>query len=259
MVEDFFILDVPVFVPVYKSDTKYKDNLWNLLKETSNGYCMYCYDSVWINKQRRGQIEHGIERKNSEKSLSDCVPNLALACEICNSKSKKRGETNRRLAVEYIKEFEKGFCSKFDCKGICEKFEKIRQVYIRNGKVLLQPFEARISDKGNDLRLQYDLLNCRYILSQKEEYTEEEKDIIEQHIQLFWLNSSERKNNEIGKYCKNVMDTGSLLLNIDYNNLMVELLKEKLQKINLKEAIKICTVIYITAFDYLSTQQICKE
>ena len=67
------------------------------------------------------------------------------------------------------------------------------------------------------------------------------------------MNSSERKNNEIGKYCKNVVDTGSLLLNVDYNNLMVELLKEKLQKTNIKDAIKICMAIYSMAFDYLAT------
>lgn len=258
MTEDFFVLDVPVFIPAYRSDTKYgwtnyKDNLWNLLKDTSNGYCMYCYDSIWINGQRRGQIEHGIEKKNSEKALSDCVPNLSIACEICNSKYKKRGEVSRRLADKYIKEFESGSCSKFDCKGICEKFKKLRQIYIKNGKVLIQPFEARINDKGNVLRLQYDLLNCRYIPSRREKYTEEECDIIEQHIRLFGLNSSERKNNEIGKYCKNVIDADSLLLSIDYNNLMVELLKEKLRQINIKDAIKICTVIYSMAFNSLAT------
>ena len=114
-------------------------------------------------------------------------------------------------------------------------------------------FEARINDKGNVLRLQYELLNCRYIPSEKEEYTEEERDIIEQHIRLFGLNSSERKNNEIGKYCRNVVDTHSLLLDIDYNNLMVELLKEKLQKTDTENANKICTVIYNAAFDYLAT------
>lgn len=103
------------------------------------------------------------------------------------------------------------------------------------------------------MRLQYDLLNCRYVSSEREEYSEEERDIIEQHIRLFGLNSSERKNNEIGKYCKNVIDSGSLLLNIDYNNLMVELLKEKLQKTNLEDAIKICTAIYSMAFNYLAT------
>ena len=34
---------------------------------------------------------------------------------------------------------------------------------------------------------------------------------------------------------------------------MVELLKEKLQKTNLEDAIKICTAIYSMAFDYLAT------
>ena len=34
---------------------------------------------------------------------------------------------------------------------------------------------------------------------------------------------------------------------------LVELLKEKLQKTNLEDAIKICTVIYSMAFDYLAT------
>lgn len=258
MTEDFFVLDIPTFFPAYKKDirygwTKYKDNLWNLLKETTDGYCMYCYDTIWINNQRRGQIEHGVEKQNSKKTLSDCVPNLGIACEICNSKYKKRGEKKRRLALEYIKEFEKGSCQSFDCKGICEKFKKLRQTYIREGKVLIQPFEARINDKGNVLRLQYELLNCRYIPSEKEAYTEEERDIIEQHIRLFGLNSSERKNNEVGKYCRNVVNTHSLLLDIDYNNLMVELLKKKLQETDIKNAIKICTVICNAAFDYLAT------
>ena len=69
---------------------------------------MYCYDSIWINGQRRGQIEHGIEKKNSEKSLSDCISNLSIACEICNSKYKKHGEKSRRLAQNILKNWKKG-------------------------------------------------------------------------------------------------------------------------------------------------------
>ena len=70
--EDFFVVDIPVFVPEYDKDkkygwTNYKDELWDLLKETTHGYCMYCYDRIWINQERRGQIEHGIEKKNSMK------------------------------------------------------------------------------------------------------------------------------------------------------------------------------------------------
>lgn len=49
--EDFFVVDIPVFVPEYDKDkkygwTNYKDELWDLLKETTHGYCMYCYDRI---------------------------------------------------------------------------------------------------------------------------------------------------------------------------------------------------------------------
>lgn len=41
--DDIFTIDIPVFVPEYKEDekygwSKYKDNLWSLLKETTDGY-----------------------------------------------------------------------------------------------------------------------------------------------------------------------------------------------------------------------------
>ncbi|MCI8887916.1 MAG: hypothetical protein HFG70_07495 [Hungatella sp.] len=70
--EDYFTVDIPVFVPKYDENTKYgwskyKDNLWEVLRKTTDGYCMYCYDSIWINGQRRGQIEHGIEKANSRQ------------------------------------------------------------------------------------------------------------------------------------------------------------------------------------------------
>lgn len=110
MKEDFFLIDIPVFKPVYVMNekygwTKHKENLLLLLKDTTDGYCMYCYDSVWINRQIRGQIEHGIERVNSKQYLSDCVPNLGLACDNCNLSYKRRGEKIRKLPAKSIKEF----------------------------------------------------------------------------------------------------------------------------------------------------------
>ena len=73
--EDFFVVDIPVFVPEYDKDkkygwTNYKDELWDLLKETTHGYCMYCYDRIWINQERRGQIEHGIEKKEFNETFT---------------------------------------------------------------------------------------------------------------------------------------------------------------------------------------------
>lgn len=97
---DYFSVDIPVFVPSYDEKklygwSRYKDDLWDLLKDTTGGYCMYCYDTVWINGQRRGQIEHGIEKINSPEYLTDCVPNLGwlakTAMENIRKEEKKEG------------------------------------------------------------------------------------------------------------------------------------------------------------------------
>lgn len=255
--DEVFLLDIPVFKPEYKDDakygwTKYKEELWDLLKETSGGYCMYCYDRVYINHQRRGQIEHGIERNNfkdrPEKLLDDCVPNLGLACENCNTKYKKRKEGQRKLSISQIKEFESGECDKFDCKKMCPKYKKLREQYIKQGQILIQPLENMLDKAGKVLQIQYDLLKGMYIPSQAIRYSDEERKVIENHIDQFCLNKPERENREIAKYCVDVMDNQSLLLKIQYNNLMVDLLREKLQKMTLNHAIKICEIIYMQAF-----------
>lgn len=254
MTEDFFLIDIPVFEPEYDTEvkygwSKYKYNTWDLLKNTTGGYCMYCYDSIWINGQRRGQIEHGIEKTNSPERLTDCVPNLGIACENCNDSYKRRGEVKRKLSRESIEEFECGECLKYDCKSPCEKFKVLRRKYIRNGKIVLQPFEAKCREDGHSLRLQYDLLNCRYIPSRScREYDREELDIIAGHIKLFELNSPERKNYEIGKFCKNVIDNQCLMQGVTYNSMLVELFREKLRKLELKEAVNVCRIVYMKAF-----------
>lgn len=251
--EDFFVVDIPVFVPEYDKDkkygwTNYKDELWDLLKETTHGYCMYCYDRIWINQERRGQIEHGIEKKNLMKRLQDCVPNLGISCENCNQKYKKRGEQKRRLSQEQICEFEKGECTSFECKEMCTSFRKIRRAYVKQGKIMIQPFETKLEENGNVLRIQYDLLQCKYIPMKSYHYTEQELEVIRKHIELFALNSPERKNYEIAKYCKNVIDNRSLMLGIDYNNLIVDLFREKLVSLHeLEKAIKLCKTIYCMA------------
>lgn len=215
---------------------------------------MYCYDSIWINGKRRGQIEHGIEKANSAKLLSDCVPNLGIACELCNGSFKRRGEAKRKLPIESINEFAACDCKKYDCKKPCTKYKKLRNEYIRAGKILLQPFDTKIYENGKSLRLQYDLLNCKYIISKSQgEYNKEEKSIIEGHIKLFGLNSPERKNFEVSRYCKNVIDNHSINLGYEYNNLLVDLFRRKLQCVDLAEAVKICRVIYSNAFYQFST------
>lgn len=259
MTEDFFKVDIPIFLPKYEEEklygwSRYKDNLWEVLREATGGYCMYCYDTVIVNEQRHGQIEHGIEKANSEERLSDCIPNLGLACMVCNGKYKKRGEKRRKLPLQSIQEFEMGECRGFACKNACENFRKLRREYIRNGKIILQPFEAKIREDGHCLGLQYDLLKCRYIPAQpRDGYEPEELEIINAHIRLFGLNAPERKNYEVGLYCKNVIDNQSFMNGVKYNNLVVNLFREKLQYLKIEEAVKICKIIYMSAFMQLAT------
>lgn len=194
MTEDFFLLDIPVFVPEYDKEkkygwTKYKDELWDLLIRTTNGYCMYCYDNIIINGQKIGQIEHGIEKMNSMERLIDCVPNLGISCSICNEKYKRRGERRRRLSEESIKQFEEGECLKYDCKGACGRFDRIREEYVKKGAILLQPFGYENPETKNVLKIQYDLLNCKYVpYLGGDQYTEQENIIIKKHIEQFGLN-----------------------------------------------------------------------
>ncbi len=229
--EDFFVIDIPVFIPAYDKKKQYGwsrhyNELWDLLKETAGGYC----------------------------NLTDCVPNLGLACSNCNEKYKRKGEKKRKLPLKYIRDFEEGVCDKFDCKEPCGRFKKLRMEYIRLGKIIPQPFEARSMESGHVLRLQYDLLKCQYISAKDSDaYDKEELEIIQNHIELFGLNKPERKNYEVGKYCKNVIDFHSFMQDIEYNNLVVDLLRKKLMKLDIKKAIKICRIIYSNAWKKLNT------
>ncbi len=250
---DYFSVDIPVFMPDYDKEklygwSRYKDNLWDILKDTTSGYCMYCYDTVWINGQRRGQIEHGIEKVNSPEYLTDCVPNLGLACENCNGKYKRRAEEKRKLSKELLREFESVSCKKYACRIPCERYIKLRIEYVRRGKIILQPFESKAHENGNILKLRYDLLNGKYIPGDCGcSYSREELGIIEGHIRLFGLNSAERRNREVGKYCKNVIDYHSLMQDMSYDNLVVDLFRDKLKDLPIDDAVKVCKIIYSRA------------
>ena len=144
-------------------------------------------------------------------------------------------------------------CQGNKCKKLCEKMKKIRKQYSGTGGILVPPFD-NFGINENKMEIQYDLLNARYIPSEKYNYTEEERKIIENHIKLFHLNSSERRNREVALYCKNVIDQESLLTGIRYNNYIVDLFREKLEKLdNISKAIEICKIIYFMNFIKMAT------
>ena len=257
MEENIFLLSIPNFIPSYKEDTcygysKYKENLLDLLKETSGGYCMYCYNRVYINGDYMCQIEHGIEKSNSTR-LEDCVPNLGIACPKCNQSYKKTGEKKRKLKKESITAFEKGTCLTFNCKVQCNNFIALRKEYVKYANIILQPFGVVNDETKHEYRLQYDVLKGKYLPSEEETYTSNERRFIEAHIKQFGLNNPKSRNREIGRYCRNVIDQNSILDEVEYNNLLVDLFRDKLRKKDINTAVHICEVVYKHALINLQT------
>lgn len=253
MQEDFFLLDLPIYKPIYKENTVYgyssdkkKQNTIELLTETSNGYCMYCYNRVVINGNNYAHIEHGIEKKNT-KCLEDCVPNLGLACSKCNQSYKGKGEKERNLTARQKQKLNACKCESENCKAVCKTFQHCRNYYVKKWRIILQPFGVeRVERRKRVLyKIQFNLLTGEYIASEKENYSERDIEFIKQHINFFGLNDVERRNKELAIYCKNVIAEKSLLKGITVNHLVVELFREKLESIPLEKAIKVCERIYI--------------
>ena len=67
MPDIFAEIEMPNFLPLYDSEmkygyknAKYKRNLKNLLNNTSNGFCMYCYIRIELEGRLLGHLEHSI-------------------------------------------------------------------------------------------------------------------------------------------------------------------------------------------------------
>ena len=106
--EDFLLFEMPVFQPHYKKWKKYgyinlkeKNNLKTALEESTGGYCMYCYTRVRVDEKLYANLEHAIEKSNSEK-LIECVPNIGLSCPVCNQTFKRIGEKREKYPKEIL-------------------------------------------------------------------------------------------------------------------------------------------------------------
>lgn len=251
MDEDFFLITIPNFEPSYETDTfygwtkaSYYNNTIDLLCNTTGGYCMYCYNRILINGRNYANIEHGVERCNSpKKRLDDCVPNLGLSCSKCNG-YKIRGQSKRAPSKKDISFFERGKCDSNACKKACKKFKNLRKKYTNKGHIILQPFGVTNELTGHEYKIQYDLLKGKYIPCDIEVgYTEDEKLFIQDHIKLFNLNDAKRKNREVSRYCQNVLKYHSILEDVEYNNLVVDLFRNKLIGLEINKVEKICAIV----------------
>ena len=185
--EDLLLLEMPVFQPHYKKWEKYgytnlieKNKLKDILEECTDGYCMYCYTRVRVDEKLYANLEHAIEKSNSDK-LIDCVPNIGLSCPMCNQTFKRIGEKKRKLPKKDITQYEDSSkCSttyRRQCTVPCKALRKLQKKYssLADAEILLQPMGIQGIDSNELLILQYNVINMEFEPAKKS-HTYSERD-----------------------------------------------------------------------------------
>lgn len=259
--EDFLLLEVPIFKPKYKKSKKYgysnaieKNNLKNVLEESTGGYCMYCFSRVRIDRKLSANLEHAIEKSNSKK-LIECIPDIGLACQTCNQTFKRIDEKKRKLSEKALSKFEEmSRCSienRKQCTVPCKALRELQKNYscLSKAEIILQPMGVKGIDSGKDLRLQYNVLNMEFEpAKEKCTYSDKEIQFINAHINRFRLNNQKYRSRQLYDFIRNIIDNDGNIPTYEYNNLVVELFKKKISSKSKEEVLKICKSIFKVAF-----------
>ena len=258
---DILLMEMPAFRPEYKKwkkygykNTKEKDNLKTILEKSSEGYCMYCYSRIRVDGKLYANLEHAIEKSNSEK-LIECIPNIGLTCSVCNQIFKKCGEQKRRLSKDAVQEYEqKSKCTsekRKQCTVACRALRALQIKYstLPEAQIILQPMGVTGPETGEKLALQYDILKQEFQPAVNfHTYSEKEKEFIDMHIERFRLNDPVYKTRQLYDFIKNVIDNNGILPKYEYNNLIVDQFYRQLKDKSAEEILKICESIFCIIF-----------
>lgn len=259
--DDFFCLDMPTFHVKYKRWKKYgylkkdeKENTKEAVCSASSGYCMYCYSRIKVDNKLYGNLEHAIEKNNSNK-LWECIPNIGIACPSCNQSFKRIGEQKRKVPDSVRKQFEeKSKCTinqRKQCTVPCKALRNLQLSYseMPEAEIILQPMGIMGKQSGKPLALQYDIMKMEFQPDTNQyAYSDEEYIFIYRHIQRFRLNDPEYRTHQLADYIKNIIDSRGALQHYEYNNLVVQLFAEKLKGKTQTERVDICSKIYSVIF-----------
>ena len=211
-------------------------------------HCMYCFASLKGDRMDLGEIEHSIE-KTLSNFLTECVPNMAIACKNCNQSLKRAGEKKRKeKMMPYMKKFEKALnCKGTGCKSICDAYAGLRKQYGKLNKLILQPFGMVGEVSGLEYRIQYDVLNAEFIPSKKYNYDASDMDILEHHIRQFKLNDDGYKTEALMEFVEDTIEAEGKYSKYKnrYSNYIVDLFVEKMKGYPAEDVLKICEKIYI--------------
>lgn len=261
VVDEFLYLDIPAFSVRYKRWKKYgyqktgeKENTKEALMEASNGYCMYCYSRVKVDNKMFGHLEHALEKINSEK-LVECIPNIGLACPVCNESFKKVGERKRKLPVQVRSRFEQKSKCRVDarkqCTVACKALRELQKAYSKQpgAEIILQPMGVCGEVSGEKFSICYDMIKMEFLPNQRcHAYSAEELLFLRRHIQRFRLNDPKYRTHQLAEYIKSMIDQNGDLPQYEYNNLIVQLFADFLEGRTAREKVDICRKIYPIIF-----------
>lgn len=259
--EDFLTLEMPAFKPKYKKWKRYgyadaveKCNLKTVLEASTDGYCMYCYSRIRVDQKLFANLEHAIEKANSDK-LIECIPNIGLTCVLCNQTFKRIGERKRKLPVDIIEYFEKNSkCSvekRKQCTVACKTLRELQKSYHcrAEAEIILQPMGVKGEDSQEAFALQYDVLKMIFEPAKdRHTYSDRELHFIDAHIKRYRLNDSQYRTRQLYDFVQNVIDSNGKIPTYEYNNLIVKLFREKLSGKSQDEIVKICKSIFLIMF-----------
>ena len=252
MKSDLFLINIPKFNPEYEEgklysyDGKGKENLKNVLTKASQGYCMYCYTKILVDRKNFGQLEHSIEKFNSKK-FRNCVSNISITCSKCNGSFKKRGEKIRKLESEDLLIFENSVNCSINCVKACSNYLEIKGLYssLEEAQIILQPFGIKGKETNNTYLLQYDILNQKFIVNKSINYINDERVFIEKHINRFNLNDSEYRTKELLYFIEDILEYKTMPKKRRYNNLIVDLFIDQFNSFPIEKILSICEIISI--------------
>ncbi len=253
MIEEKWLIDIPLFLPDYEDDVEYGyknkpgENLEALLREKSRNHCMYCYCLLKSDRVNTGHLEHSIEKSLNKEILSECVPNISIACSNCNLSLKRNGERKRLEKLSGVKsEFiSKTECVGKKCKSECESYKKLKAEYCKVSQIILQPFGVK-GKKEIDYRIQYDIYNAEFIPSKDFDYSDDDIEYIEHHINQFRLNDVGFKTKALAEFVEEVVNSrGRYVESREHSNYIVDLFIDKIKNMDKEKVLELCQKIYI--------------
>lgn len=201
-----------------------------------------------------GNLEHAIEKANSEK-LFECIPNIGLACIMCNQTFKRIGERKRKLPKVLVEQYENeslcGIKERKQCVVPCNALRNLQKQYnaLPEGQFILQPMGVYGTETGSRLALQYDILKMEFQPADLiYTYSKNEKAFIEMHIKRFRLNDPKYRTRQLYNFIKSVIDNQGKIPHYEYNNWIVEQFRDNISNKSQEDILKICKSIYCIVF-----------